>query len=460
MEMSDIPPQRVMRLNRKPICKCRYVLYWMQQCQRADWNHALEYAVEQAELLRQPILVGFALDEKYPDANLRHFAFMLEGLREIRQTLEERGIGMVVKRGQPPVVALELARDASLVVCDRGFLRHQKDWRHEVANKAEVDVVQVESDTVVPVETASDKAEVAARTLRPKIRSCLDEYLRRPHARLPKVDSLDMGNGGVNINDIPALLADLKVDRTVAPVSAFRGGITNARRRLEAFIAEALTGYAEQRSRPERDQVSHLSPYLHFGQISPLEIASRILDTDAGSEEDCTAFLDQLIVRRELAYNFVHFNPDYDRYQGLPAWARASLEQHAGDPRPEVYGPEQLEAADTRDPYWNAAMLEMKHTGYMHNSMRMYWGKKILEWSENPEHAYYTILRLNNRYFLDGRDPTSYANVGWIFGLHDRPWPERPVFGNVRAMSAGGLKRKSNIEAYVARVREMVEGGG
>jgi deoxyribodipyrimidine photo-lyase len=458
VEISDIAADRIDRLNQKPIEKRQYVLYWMQQAQRAEWNHALEYAVEQANLLRQPVVVVFGLTENYPDANLRHFAFMLQGLLETRQVLEERGIGLTVVKGSPETVALDAAREASLVVCDRGFLRHQKEWRAEVGRRAEVYAAQIETDTVVPVETASHKAEVAARTLRPRIRSHLEGDLRRPHARLPKCDSLDIKPRGIEFGNLEAVLSTLKTNRDVTPVKAFLGGTTEARRRLDEFLAVRLAGYAKLRSRPELDHVSHLSPYLHFGQISALEVASRVMATDQAEEEDREAFLDELIVRRELAHNFVHFTPDYDQYASLPSWARTSLEQHAGDPRPHLYSLEQLEAAKTHDPYWNAAMMEMKLTGYMHNYMRMYWGKKILEWSKNPETAFYTILTLNNRFFLDGRDPSSYANVGWIFGLHDRPWPEKPIFGRVRYMSAAGLERKTDIGGYLARVRDLASG--
>jgi len=229
MELTDIPPERIQRLNQRPITKRRYVLYWMQQSQRADWNHALEYAVEQANLLRQPVVVCFGLTEDYPDANLRHFSFMLEGLRETRRALEERGIGMTVAKGSPEAVALQFAQDASLIVCDRGFLRHQKHWRTEVALGSEVEVVQVETDTTVPVETATGKAEVAARTFRPKIRSRLQDYLRRPLARLPRADSLDVVERGLELADVSALLAAMRLDRSVPAAPAFRGGITEAR---------------------------------------------------------------------------------------------------------------------------------------------------------------------------------------------------------------------------------------
>jgi len=191
-----------------------------------------------------------------------------------------------------------------------------------------------------------------------------------------------------------------------------------------------------------------LSPYLHFGQISPVEIALAVRAARAPAA-DRDSYLEELIVRRELAVNFVLSNECYDRFESLPGWAQRTLALHARDARAHTYDFEQLAAARTHDAYWNAAMQEMRLTGFMHNYMRMYWGKKVLEWSPTPQEGHATLLRLNNSYFLDGRDASSYANVGWVFGLHDRPWPERPIFGNVRYMNAAGLKRKTDIEAYV-----------
>ncbi len=215
------------------------------------------------------------------------------------------------------------------------------------------------------------------------------------------------------------------------------------------------------RNQPHRDAGSRLSPYLHFGQISPLTVALRVDAAGHASREDRDAVLEELLVRRELAVNFVHHAPeDYDRYRGLPGWARRTLAAHRDDPRPHRYSRRELEEARTHDRVWNAAMREMRHTGYLHNHLRMYWGKKILEWCNTPEYAHRVALELNDRWFLDGRDPSSYANVGWLFGLHDRPWPERRVYGTVRSMSAAGLARKTDPDAYVARVERLLAGGG
>jgi deoxyribodipyrimidine photo-lyase len=440
----------------------RFVLYWMQQAQRARANPALEEAVRLADGRGLPVVVAFGLDEHYPDANLRHFAFMLEGLAETARSLAERGIGFVLRRGCPPDVALELARSARILVCDRGYLRHQRQWRDLVAAQAPCPVVEVEGEVVVPVGVASNRAEIGARTLRPKIRRLLDPFLDLPEERGPRHRAgFDLGTL-LDPDDPGTLLATLDVDRSVPPVRRFRGGTSEAEARLARFLDGRLEGYAQARSDPGRAATSELSPYLHFGQISPVAVAAAVQGSGAGSPQDRAAFLEELVVRRELSCNFTWYVEDYDRFPALPGWARATLSAHARDPRPALYGIAELEAAGTHDPAWNAAMREMRETGYMHNYMRMYWGKKILEWSRTPEEAFATALRLDNRWFLDGRDPNGYAGVAWCFGLHDRPWPERPVFGTVRTMTAAGLARKFDIATYIRRVDALVraENGG
>jgi deoxyribodipyrimidine photo-lyase len=427
----------------------------MQQSQRAELNHALEYAVQRANALGQPLLAAFGLTDDYPDANLRHYRFLLEGLAETAQALRRRGIRLAVRRGAPDAVALDLGREASLIVCDRGYLRLQKAWRRGVAAGAAGEVVEIESDAIVPVEVASPKAEYAARTIRPKLHRQVGDYLVGLAPTPLKRDSLGLSVEGLVLDDPDAVLAGLALDRGVPPVPLFRGGTSEAMRILRRFVREELPTYTTHRNRPETDSVSHMSKYLHFGQISPIAVALEIRDAAAPAEAR-EAYLEELLVRRELALNFVHYTAAYDDYACLPAWARATLEKHRRDPRPHCYSRAQLENAGTHDPYWNAAMREMRYTGYMHNYMRMYWGKKILEWSATPEEAYRTALALNNKYFLDGRDPVSYAGVAWVFGLHDRPWTERPILGTLRWMSAAGLERKADPAAYVAKVDRLI----
>ena len=452
-----IEHSRLQELNDEPERDGEYVLYWMQQSQREAWNPALETAAACANRLGLPILVGFGLTKDYPEANARHYAFMLEGLRDVEEALSRRGIGFSIQRGSPDEVAIELARRAALVVCDRGYLRHQKEWRRNVAENAGRRVLQVEGDVVVPVALASDKMEVGARTLRPKIQRLREDPLR-PMRRTPVAVKAESPHArpSVDLSDIPALLDKLDMNHGVGPVCRFKGGTKEAQRRLATFVGGPLNNYAEGRREPAQEQVSFLSAYLHFGQISPVEIALAVSDAQAGNT-DRAAYLEELVVRRELAMNFVEYQPRYDSYSCLPEWARNTLEAHRADPHHHIYCEAQLAAGATHDRCWNAAMREMRVTGYLHNHMRMYWGKKILEWSRTAQKAYETILYLNNRYFLDGRDPNSYANVAWCFGLHDRPWPERAIFGTVRSMTAAGLQRKIDIDAYVKRVEKLAE---
>ncbi len=460
-----IEPERIAPLNSREIVRGDYVLYWMQQSQRARWNHALEYAVARANKLGQPLLVCFGLTEAFPEANLRHYTFMLEGLREVGLALHRRGIAFTVQRGDPAEVALRLGRRASLIVCDRGYLALQKAWRQQLAGSARCAVVQVESDVVVPVNAASHKAEFAARTLRPKLRRLWPKYLREVRTVPVMSPGLSRVPPGLDWRNPEAILRRLRIDsrnrseliaRFRPPRNISRGGTSEAEKVFRRFCCRLLRTYKEHRNQPQTCSVSHMSKYLHFGQVSPLWLALEVRKHSEAGRINIDSYIDELLVRRELSINWVEFTPHYERYDALPRWARETLAKHARDRRPHLYSRAQLEAAETHDPYWNAAMNEMRYTGYMHNHMRMYWGKKILEWSPTPEEAHATALALNNKYFIDGRDPNSFANVAWIFGLHDRPWPERPIFGKVRYMNARGLERKCDIAAYLKRVERLM----
>jgi deoxyribodipyrimidine photo-lyase len=452
-----IQPARIWSLNAAdPNPDGRYVLYWMQQSQRASYNHALEFAVERANAFGKPLLVCFGLTDGYPEANARHYAFMLQGLAEVDAALAKRGIDFALRRGAPDRVALDFAREAVLLVCDRGYLKPQKAWRATVAAEATISVIQVEADVVVPVETASPKHEVGARTLRPKLHRVWDEYLvpLQPKTLKVKVEAGALANSDFALADVAKLVSSLKVNHAVGPIRRFRGGETEARRRLRAYLAGPFEHYGRDRGLPEAGAASHMSPYLHFGQISPVEIALAVRDAKVGGPEDRSAYLEELIVRRELAMNHVFYAENYDDYGAMPGWARTSLDQARHDKRPYLYTVEQLAQGATHDRHWNASMQEMRETGYMHNHMRMYWGKKILEWSPSPEEAFDTTLRLNNRFFIDGRDANSFTNVGWLFGLHDRPWFRRPIFGVVRYMGAATLK-KFDSNGYVSTVERL-----
>jgi deoxyribodipyrimidine photo-lyase len=451
--MTPIHPARVVDLNTQPQARGKYVLYWMQASQRALCNHALEYAARAANELHKPLVVCFGLMDNYPQANERSYAFMLQGLACTKKQLAQRGIGFTVRLAEQPWhVALELALDAAMVVTDRGYLRHQKQWRAELAQRCPVRLVQVESDVVVPVNVASSKEEFAARTIRPKLHRHLAEHLVEVEPVKVSRDALGVKLPGLDLSDVDALLAPLRIDRSVKKVTTFTGGTDQAMKLLEEFLSRKINDYAELRSEPSLDYVSHQSPYLHFGQISPITLALSAKRRTGVKPEALDVFLEELIIRRELSMNFCEFSDNYDTFDCLPNWAIKELTAHEKDPRKPSYTREQLEAATTHDPYWNAAQLEMVRTGKMHNYMRMYWGKKIIEWTPSPRDAFDIALDLNNKYQLDGRDPNSFAGVAWVFGKHDRPWTPRPIFGSVRYMNDKGLERKSDIKAYVRKI--------
>ena len=456
MARSKITSERIELLNSKAVARGGYVLYWMQQSQRAEYNHALEYAIEQANALKLPVRVIFGLTDDYPEANLRHYTFMLEGLRETQAALAKRGIAMAVQKGDPAKVAIKAARKAALLVCDRGYLRHQKIWRRQVAEAAPCRVVQIESDVVVPVSAVSDKREVAARTIRPKIHKQLGKFLVKITETKVARRSAPDETTGIDLGDLEAALKQLKIDRKVKPVSRFfTGGLSHAKKLFKAFMRRKLRHYKDNRNQPQTDYVSHMSPYLHFGQISPLYLALRVRRQRSAHRADAETYFEELVVRRELSMNFVEFTQDYDSITCLPNWAKETLNNHRRDTREHLYSPAELERAKTHDRYWNAAWLEARRTGYMHSYMRMYWAKQILRWSRSPEEAFNTTLALMNKYFLDGRDANSYTGVAWVFGNHDRPFYDREVFGVVRTMTASGLERKADIEAYVAKAERF-----
>jgi deoxyribodipyrimidine photo-lyase len=441
-----IQKERKRVLNRKEIQKGKYVLYWMQASQRAEYNHALEFAILKANELRQPLIVFFGITDQFPEANERHYTFMLEGLKEVKHTLEKKGIQMVILHKSPEVGVIQVAKGASLVVVDRGYLKVQKAWRDDASKKMDCPLIQVETDVIVPVEETSPKEEYAAATIRSKIKRKLADFLVPLKEHESIIGSLSLDFDSFDIDDVTKAISKLRIDRSVKGVDSFHGGTKEAKNHLGIFLESKLDRFPELRNDPTLDYLSHMSPYLHFGQISPLDIALKVSKTRSPGVE---AFLEELIIRRELSMNFVFYNKKYDSLEAIPDWAKKTLRTHQKDRRSYLYSPNELENARTHDPYWNAAQKEMVIKGKMHGYMRMYWGKKILEWSKTPEEAFKIALYLNNKYELDGRDPNGFTGVAWCFGKHDRPWGERPIFGTVRYMNDKGLKRKFDADEYV-----------
>ena len=451
-------PQRIQILNTQAVLSEKaYVLYWMQASQRVLDNPALSYAAEQANEAGKPLVVAFGLVADFPNAIERHYYFMLEGLCDVSAALHTRRIRFVITPKGPVSGIIELALHATQVITDAAYGRTERVWRKAVAQQIACQLIQVEGNVVVPVETASSKEEYSAATLRRKIEPMIAHFAQEVVLEDIKIpcEDIELGVEEITITSIPAVMKAMGVAEDIQGYPRSGGGETAAHQRLSDFL-DRLDCYGEHRNDPAWPCTSNLSPYLHFGQISPVTVYHQVTSYDDPAVAD---FVEQLIVRRELAINFVYYNPHYDQYAALPEWARKSLELHVQDPRPVRYDAQTLIAAATEDPYWNAAQKELMYQGTMHGYMRMYWGKKLLEWSDTPQQAFYLALDLNNRYQLDGRDPNGFAGVAWCFGKHDRPWVERPIFGAVRYMNDRGLKRKFDIDRYVQRIEEAVNPG-
>jgi deoxyribodipyrimidine photo-lyase len=447
-----IQQERIKIINKNSHKNGRYVLYWMQAAQRIEYNHALEYSIRRANSMNKPVLVFFGMTESWPLANERHYYFMLEGIQKVQKDLQASGIQMVIRRQSPDLGAAELANEAVLVVTDSGQLRIQRQWRQNAAKQLKCPFYEVETNLIVPVEEASDKENYSAGTFRPRIKRQFDKYLVPLKHTKPHFGSLGLKYECFDIENIDKAISKLAIDHSVGRVNSFHGGTVEAKRRLDDFLKNKLDNFAQLRNDPCADCVSDMSPYLHFGQISPLNIAFEVLKTSSKGKD---AYLEELIVRRELSHNFVFYNDKYDSFACLPPWAARTLNFHKVDKREYLYSLSDFEQAKTHDPYWNAAQKEMILTGKMHGYMRMYWGKKILEWSRNPKTGFNIAIELNNKYELDGRGANAFAGVAWCFGKHDRAWADRPVFGKIRYMNAAGLKRKFDADAYVEKINAL-----
>jgi deoxyribodipyrimidine photo-lyase len=426
------------------------VVLWMQRAQRSEDNPALDVAVELGNALGKPVVAFFGLTPFVERANLRHYQFLVEGLHDVANGLRRRRVGFALRRyPDHSVIAFAEEVRAAIVIGDENPLRQAEAWRARAADRLRVPLWTVDADVVVP-SLLLEKEQYAARTIRPRIQAKLAGSLHPsgdPVARVPWRPAAGLGS----LAPADDLLDGLPIDRSVAAVTGFRGGTTQARKRLTRFVDERLAGYDGVRNHPESAGTSELSPYLHFGHIGPREVA--LAARASGAPETALApFIEQLVVRRELAVNFVTFNPRYDRLAGCERWALDTLRRHQRDRRSHVYSEAQFEASATHDPLWNAAQRQMVTTGWMHGYARMYWAKKILEWTRAADEAFEIAVRLNDKYELDGRDPNGYTNIAWaIGGKHDRPWPGRPVYGTVRSMSSERTVRKFDARRYIEK---------
>jgi deoxyribodipyrimidine photo-lyase len=442
---------RVTPLNDRAERDGRCIVYWMQSSLRTSDNPALELAAREANTHRLPLLVLFTVDPSIPMASERSFTFMLESLADVARNVEGTGASMCVRLGSAVEHAIGVCReaDASFLITDESHLNEGARRRQEVARSVKVPMLQVDANVVVPVRQIPGE-QYAAYTIRPRLQRLLDRYLQLAPA--PEVrDHRAVGvQGDVDVIDVKRVLKGLKL-RKVVPSPLYSGGERNAGLALQGFVDRKLDGYADNRNHPELDATSNLSPYLRFGCISPVSALKTVMDSN-GQEADIKAFTNEALVWRELAENFTFYNRSYRSLEGLPEWASRTLDDHRGDTREHLFSLGELEAGATGDDLWDASQHELLRTGKMSGYMRMYWGKRVIEWTPDPEEALRVLLYLNDKYEIDGRSPNGYAGVLWCFGKHDRAFGERRVFGKVRYMSPAAVRQKVDLGGYRRKI--------
>ena len=484
--MASVPTPRIHALNDAPLRAERaHVLYWMVSSRRLAWNFALDRALEHARALGRPLIVLEALRAGYPWASDRHHAFALAGMRD--NTELARGTGVAYhpyvepEAGAGSGLMEALARSACVVVTDLYPTFFIPRMQRALSGRLDVRLEGVDSNGLLPL-AAAPRAFSAAYPFRRFLQKTLGDHLLEAPAASPlEEDGLaacdgvprevrerwPAASGALLAGDVDALRR-IPIDHGVPPVS-LPGGPAAGRARLRAFLEDALDRYGEERNDPDADAASGLSPYLHWGHLSAHEIAHAVLEREGwsparlatradgkregwwGVEPSAEGFLDELVTWRELGFVYCWHEPRHEDYDTLPDWARATLAEHASDPRANLYTYEQLRDAETHDPLWNAAQRQLRTDGIIHNYLRMLWGKKILEWTEHPRAALRVMVDLNDRYAIDGRDPNSVSGIFWVLGRFDRGWPERDVYGKVRSMSSDATRRKVRLSRYLER---------
>ncbi|MDA0329609.1 MAG: deoxyribodipyrimidine photolyase [Gemmatimonadetes bacterium] len=483
--MSHPPTMRVRTLaEAPPRLGGAFVLYWMTATRRLEWNYALDHAVTVARSLGKPLLIYEGLELGYRWASDRHHQAIMDGMREHSTKLSASPVGYFpfIERsaGEGRGLVRALAARACHVVTDDSPVFFTPKLLEAASRLEGVRVDAVDSVGLLPIRAAGRPYSAAYHFRR---------YLHKElPARLGDVPSADPLTGIVlppmgelptevaarwapaepaDFED-PSLLASLPIDHSVG-TTPWRGGASAARSRLQDFVEASLPRYVEDRNHPDSMAPSGLSPWLHYGHISPHEIFRAVVDAEEwtpirlsdkpdgrrsgwwGMSASAEAFLDQLITWREVGHGYAVYEPDFTQYETLPAWARQTLEDHVHDRREHLYSADEFAAAETHDEIWNAAQRQLVEDGYIHNYLRMLWGKKILEWTEHPREALDVMVEINNRYALDGRDPNSYSGIFWVMGRFDRGWPERPIFGKVRSMTSASTRRKLSLDRYLER---------
>ena len=439
--------------------KC--VVYWMQRAQRGRDNHALDKAIAVGNALGLPVVAYFAGISNFPHANLRHYAFLSQGLPDVEEDCAERGVGFVMRRApQEDHLKFFADVDAVMVIGDENPMREPERWRVKLAEELRVPFWTVDADVIVPSRLL-EKAQFSAAVARPRLYRALPEFLV-PYTN-PRAETEWKHPRGLHADDVREDMTRgwKELDRSVKPVEAWIGGHHAAMKRLRKFCDEMLANYDHDRNRPEIDGTSKMSPYLHFGHIGPQTIA---LAVDAAAKNhrhlraERDSYFNELMVWRELSVNFVRYQPEYDSPGCADNWAKATIAEHDRDERDVLYKLPQLENAETYDDLWNAAQIQMVRYGWMHNYLRMYWAKKIVEWTPNVRIAMKVAIYLNDKYEIDGRDPNGYAGIEWsMLGKFDRTWFDRPIFGKRRYMSRSSTGKKFLSALYIEQAKALPE---
>jgi deoxyribodipyrimidine photo-lyase len=439
-----------------------HVLYWMQSTFRGRDNQALDFAVQQANALGIPLVVYHGLRHDYPWASDRLHTFILESAADLYGEFEALGIQYALylerngddaearRAAGRPSPLVDLASRAALVITDYFPTFIAPRQTRALRRKVQTPVVAVDSATVVPVRY-HDRQHVTAASFRPRLMRALPDFLHRsPGPELEVRRTVDLPfEPTIPNGNIAGLVSACDIDHSVAPAPSIRGGPRAAREQLRRFLETGLPRYAEDRDDPNASVTSGLSPYLHFGNISPIEVV--LSAKKAGPAESFAKFQDEILTWRELAFNFTHFDPRHRKVEAIPEWARRELATGEADPRPALYTAEELESAQTGAPLWNAAQMAYVRDGWMPNPLRMLWGKAVIQWTRTAAQALEIIEHLNNKYALDGRDPSSYLNFHWVFGKFDRPFFRRPIYGTVRYMSLKAAEKKFDVARVIER---------
>jgi deoxyribodipyrimidine photo-lyase len=449
--------QRLRLLNDAPVRNDgRYVLYWCRWNRRVESNHALLYAAGLANRLNLPLVFFERVTCAYPSACDRFHTFLLEGVPELEAAVRGLGMGYVLqvpRRKHGSQQEREAMFEGAAAVVTDDCIRSTP--------RLPVQLIAVDSSCIVPMNAIPARA-YAAYSIRPKIHKLLPQHLKpvpKVEVRKECSESFAGLHTGIDPEQIEKVVRSCELDHSVPPSTMFHGGRAAAQRTLHRFLYDRLARYAREKNEPAAHATSDLSPYLHYGHISSLEVALAVKKYGAEHKLIADEFLEELIVRRELAFNFARYTPRIDTLDALPDWARQTIREHRRDRRDPIYTRDEFDAAATHDDLWNATQKEMRLRGKIHGYYRMYWGKKILEWSASAEEALATMLRIHDRYALDGDDPNTYANILWCFGLHDRPWPERPIFGTIRSMVRSGMERKTDTGAYIREIQYVERTG-